>query len=127
MQFYLLINSEYYRTVSMTRDEIWIGNWIYWTPTLVTTYNYKGLDELHALKITVTTAHKVFSVITSHCLVVASNGRHFPSSGFLNCHWPQLTAFHFSQLQLSTDSTMDVPLLLVLAGWWPSHTNLLLF
>jgi hypothetical protein len=49
--------------------------------------------------------HKVFSVFTNRCLVVASNGGRFPSSGFLNCPWLQLPPSHFSQLQLSTDST----------------------
>jgi hypothetical protein len=43
--------------VSMTRDEVRIGNWIYWTLTLVTTNNYGNLTELHTPKITVTTAH----------------------------------------------------------------------
>jgi hypothetical protein len=46
----------------------------------------------------------VFSVFTSRCLVAASTGGRFPSSGFPNCPLPQLPASHFSQLQLSTDS-----------------------
>jgi hypothetical protein len=41
----------------MTRDEVWIGNWIYWTLTVVTTNKYVSLTELHTPKITVTTAH----------------------------------------------------------------------
>jgi hypothetical protein len=41
----------------VTRDEIWIGNWIYWALTLVTTSNYDSLTELHTPNITVTTAH----------------------------------------------------------------------
>jgi hypothetical protein len=36
---------------------------------------------------------------------VASSGRNSPSSAFPNCPWPQLSASHISQLQLSTDST----------------------
>jgi hypothetical protein len=39
------------------KDEVWIGNWIYWTLTLVTTNNYDSLNQLHTPKITVTTAH----------------------------------------------------------------------
>jgi hypothetical protein len=49
-----------YHTVtwlSVTRDEVWIGNWIYWTITLVTTNNRDNLTELHTPKVTVTTAH----------------------------------------------------------------------
>jgi hypothetical protein len=41
----------------VTRDEVWIGNRIYWTLTFVTTHNYACLTELHTPKITVTTAH----------------------------------------------------------------------
>jgi hypothetical protein len=37
-----------------------------------------------------------------------------PSSGFPNCPWPQLPASHFSQLQLSTDSTTPELLVLVI-------------
>jgi hypothetical protein len=36
-----------------TTDEVWIGNWIYWTLTPVTTKNYDNLTP----KINVTTAH----------------------------------------------------------------------
>jgi hypothetical protein len=43
--------------MSVTGDEVWIGNWIYWTFTLVTTNSYDSLTELHTTKITVTTAH----------------------------------------------------------------------
>jgi hypothetical protein len=49
--------------------------------------------------------HKVLSVFTSHCMVAASNSGRSPSSGFPNCPQPQLPASHFSQPQLSTDST----------------------
>jgi hypothetical protein len=43
--------------------------------------------------------HKVFSAFTTNrCLVAAS-------TGFPNCPRPQLSPSHFSQLQLSTDST----------------------
>jgi hypothetical protein len=41
----------------MTRDEVWIGNWIYWTLTLATANNYYRHIELHTPKIAVTTAH----------------------------------------------------------------------
>jgi hypothetical protein len=88
----------------VTRDEVWIGNWIYWTLTLVTTNNYDSLTELHTPQITVTTAHIVFSVFTSRCLVAASNGGRFPSSGSpelfpTSATSYQLPASHFSQLQ----------------------------
>jgi hypothetical protein len=46
---------------------------------------------------------KVFSIFTNRCLVPASNDGRFPSSGFPNYPRPQLSACHFSQLQLSTD------------------------
>jgi hypothetical protein len=47
----------------------------------------------------------VFRVFTSCCLVAASNGGRSPSSGFPNCPRPQLPASHFTQLQLSNDSS----------------------
>jgi hypothetical protein len=34
----------------VTRDEVWIGNWIYWTFTLITTNNYDSLAVLHTAK-----------------------------------------------------------------------------
>jgi hypothetical protein len=43
--------------VSVPRDGVWIGNWIYWALTLVTTNSYNSLSELHTPKITVTAAH----------------------------------------------------------------------
>jgi hypothetical protein len=43
--------------VSVTIDEVWIGNRIYWILTFVTTNNYDSLTELHTPKITVTKAH----------------------------------------------------------------------
>jgi hypothetical protein len=49
--------------------------------------------------------HKVSLVLNSRCLVAASNGGCSASSGFPNCTRPQLPASHFSQLQLSADST----------------------
>jgi hypothetical protein len=53
-------NIEYQKILSrnsVAKDEVWIGNWIYWTITLATTNKYKSLTELHTPKITVTTAH----------------------------------------------------------------------
>jgi hypothetical protein len=35
---------------------VWIGNWIYWIHTLVTTNNYDSLTELHTPKFAVTAA-----------------------------------------------------------------------
>jgi hypothetical protein len=98
---------------------VWVQtcNCIYWTLKLETTNNYGSLTELHTPKIAITTTHKVFSVFTSRCLLAASNGRRSSSSGFPNRPWPQLTAPHFTQLQLSADSITDprvrVTLLLV--------------
>jgi hypothetical protein len=43
--------------VSVSSDEDCVGNWIYWTLTLVTTNNYDSLAKLHTSKITITTAH----------------------------------------------------------------------
>jgi hypothetical protein len=86
--------------VVVTTDGVWIGNWIYWTLTLVSTINYDSLTELHTPNITVTTAHKVFSGFTSRCLVAASNGGISPSSGFPNC--PRASATSFSLLTTAT-------------------------
>jgi hypothetical protein len=43
--------------LSVTRDEVWIDKWVYWTLTLVTTNNYDSLTEIHTPNITVTIAH----------------------------------------------------------------------
>jgi hypothetical protein len=77
---------------------------------IVTTNNYDSLTELHNPKINHCncSTHNVLSVFTSHCLVAAFNGRCSPASGFPNCPKPQLPASHFSQPQLSTDSTTQV-------------------
>jgi hypothetical protein len=90
----------------VTVNGFWINDWIYWTLTLVTTSNYDSLNELHIPNITVTIAHiKSSSVFTRRWLVEASNGGRSSSSGFPNCPRPQLPPSHFSQLQLSTEST----------------------
>jgi hypothetical protein len=86
-------------------DGFWTNDWIYWTFTLVTTYNYDCLTELHTQYHCNYSTHKIFSVVTSHCLAGASNDGRSPSSGFPSCPRPQLPASHFSQLQLSSDST----------------------
>lgn len=44
--------------LSVTRDEVWIGNWIYWTFSFGTDINYDSLSELLTPKITVTTEHR---------------------------------------------------------------------
>jgi hypothetical protein len=89
----------------VTRDAIWIGNWVYCTRIqLATTNNYDNLTKLHAPTISVTIAHKVFSVFTSRYLLTASNGGRSPLCEFPNYPRTHLPASHFSQMQLSTDS-----------------------
>jgi hypothetical protein len=64
----------YCPVISVNTDGVWIGN------QLETAYNY------HTPNISVTTARiKSSSVYTSHCLMVASNSRLSPYSGFTNC------------------------------------------
>lgn len=73
----------------VTIDEVWTGNWIYWTLKLVATSNYDNVTELHATKFTVPTAQiKVLSVFTRRCLAAAPNGGLSLSSGFPNCSRP---------------------------------------
>jgi hypothetical protein len=50
----MIVHSDAYL---VTTDGVWTGDWIYWALKLVTTNNYDNLTELHAPKITVTTAH----------------------------------------------------------------------
>jgi hypothetical protein len=69
----------------MIIDRVWIGSWISWILTLITTNNYDSLTKLHTPNITVTTGHlEVFSAFTSHRLVAVSNGRYSSYSGFPN-------------------------------------------
>jgi hypothetical protein len=79
--------------VSVTRDMVRFGNWIYWTFTLVTTNNYESLTDLHTTKMNVTTAPLSLLRLHSRCLVAAFDG------GLPNSPRPQLPASHFSQLQ----------------------------
>jgi hypothetical protein len=87
-------------------DGVWVGSRINCT---LTDRIYKYLRQSHWVTHSKTdcnySAHKAFSVFTSRCLVAASNSGLSPSSGFPNSPQPQLPASHFSQLQLSTDST----------------------
>jgi hypothetical protein len=70
--------------------------------TLKSTNNYDSLTELHATKITVTTAHiKMFSVYTSRYLVAAPNSGGSPSFRFPNFSRPQLLTSHDYNSQLS--------------------------
>jgi hypothetical protein len=63
----------YCHAVSVTIDVVWIENRIYWSlKQLENSNNYDSLTELHTLKIAVTTAHIVFLVFNSRCLVSAS-------------------------------------------------------
>jgi hypothetical protein len=63
--------------VRVNIHEVWIGNWIYWTLTLVITNNYNSLTELHTAKDQSNHGtHEVFSVcyvFTSRCLATELN------------------------------------------------------
>jgi hypothetical protein len=52
-----LISENVVTWLSVARDKVCIGNWIYWTHTLVTTNNYDSLTELPTSEITITIAH----------------------------------------------------------------------
>jgi hypothetical protein len=87
----------------VTRQEVWIGNWIYWTLTLVrTTNNYDNLTELHSKDHCNYSTHKVFSVFPSRCLIAATNGGHTSSSWFSQLYPASTTAF-----QLLTIATLN--------------------
>jgi hypothetical protein len=45
----------------LTINQVWTGNRIYWTFTVVTTNNYDSLTELHIAKIAATAAHIKYS------------------------------------------------------------------
>jgi hypothetical protein len=79
----------------------------------VTTNNYDSLTELHAPKITVTTAHIKSSVFTSRCLVVAFNGGCSTFAGFPNCSEPQLPVSHFSYNSQPTQPTTELLVLIL--------------
>jgi hypothetical protein len=70
----------------VTTDGIWIGNRIYWT---LTEPKYIQLRRSHSVTHSKDhcnySTHKVFSVFTSRCLVVVSNGGRSPSLGLPNC------------------------------------------
>jgi hypothetical protein len=89
------------------RDGVWIGNWIYWTLTLVTINNYDSLTELHTPKITVSTAHIVF--FSLHWPLLGS-GFQRPTFPFL---WvPELypaSATSFSLLTTAEQSSSLLP------------------
>jgi hypothetical protein len=42
--------------ISVTQYKVLIGNWVYWTSTLITTNNYDSVTELQNPEITVTKA-----------------------------------------------------------------------
>jgi hypothetical protein len=46
---FLVALSTYYCHVLVTIDRVWIGSWIYWTVTNVTTSNYNRFTNLHTL------------------------------------------------------------------------------
>jgi hypothetical protein len=89
-----------------TRDEVWIGNWIYWALTLATTNSYDSFTELHTPKITVTTAHIKFSQSSLGIAWLRLPVVDVPLPlGSRTLPRPQLSASHFSQLQISTGSS----------------------
>jgi hypothetical protein len=87
--------------ILVTIDWIWIDNCIYWMSHLVITSKDYALTVLHTSQITIghTRSSDSVTVFNSHCLVVASNSEHSPSSGFLNYPWPQLPASHSNSSQ----------------------------
>jgi hypothetical protein len=66
-------------------------------------------------------AHKVFWVFISRCLVAASNGGRCPPSEFPNCSWPQLQVSHFSWLCHPTHRQIGVGV--IVTGCSPSISS----
>jgi hypothetical protein len=88
--------------VSLTRDEVCIGNWIYQTLTRVTANNYDNLTDLRTLKVS-TTHIKPFQsslAVAWYRLSTADVPLSLDSRTV-----PDLSYQLSSQLQLSTDST----------------------
>jgi hypothetical protein len=100
--------------VSVTRANVWIGDRMYWTLTLVATNNCDTLSELHTPKVIVTT------VFTSRCLAATFNAGCSLSPGFPNSPRPRVPAAHFSQQQFSTDNSKSES---VLHCNWPFTAN----
>jgi hypothetical protein len=69
----------YCHMILVAIDKVWISNQIYCTL-------HKSLGH--------TRSFQSVTAFTNRCLVVASNGRRSPSSGFPNCPWPQRPASH---------------------------------
>jgi hypothetical protein len=85
----------------VTVYEFLIGNWIYWTLTLVTTNNCVNVTKVRTPKISNYRIHIFFSVLSSRSLIEANNGGRSFSSVFPNCTQPQLPVY--SQSHIATD------------------------
>jgi hypothetical protein len=72
----------------------------------VTANNYSSLTVTHSKDHCNYGTHKAFSVFTSRCVVVASNGGRCPWSGFPNCARPQLPTSHNSNSQLKSKTEL---------------------
>jgi hypothetical protein len=64
---------------------------------LAITNKHFALTVLHSSQITINLLS--VTALTSHCLVVASNSEHFPSSGFPKCSRSQLPAYNGNSSQ----------------------------
>jgi uncharacterized protein YihD (DUF1040 family) len=83
--------------LSVTIDWVWICNNQTWFTMFITTDNCKTAN--------ITWIRAVSSVIAGRCFTRPSNGGHSLPLCFQNCDLPQLTASHFSQLQIRTNPT----------------------
>jgi hypothetical protein len=85
----------------VTRAEVWVFNWIYWTTNLIATNNYNNLTELHTSKVTVTAAHTTTFQYTLSViwwlLPIADVSLPLCSP---NVHCLRYSGSHFGQLQL---------------------------
>jgi hypothetical protein len=88
----------------LTITGFWIDDRVYWTLLIQSVATIFGsLLYTHTLL--------SIHVLTSRCLATTSNGGRCPSSGFLNCHRPQLPASHSNSSQgLNRSCSLTDPL-----------------